>query len=430
MAEIYANSGESSDSVFVPSPVMTGEYIPAMDTWRGSGLGLKYGWGTTSGIRKMADQLVSGGSEADTTATAQLASLVAVMNRPTEVRNYYLDGLIGPPGPAGPVGPSGVGLAGLSGLTGIQGATGATGASAFSDIDIPIPFDGWEGAFTNNSPGAGSVAWTSFKVSYQGTDYTIAAGNTANTWLYWSLAAPTVVSSSNTRTDAVGTSKWFIGANNAGAFEQSQFIKLVTSGLISVTQLSALAADLGAITAGTITMNLGTTYRLQLSPSGLRGSVDSGSTWFNIIALDGTNVLIQGSQIKADSITTSQLQIGSASNYKVNNVAGPSAYTSGDSTVSTLSSFICSGSMVSLRAQASITCTNSPVDNVALKIFRDTSEIYTESFSVASGSATVRSVAFEDFPGAGTYTYTFKLNGDINGGSTSDIRFRGYELLR
>jgi hypothetical protein len=138
------------------------------------------------------------------------------------------------------------------------GADGADGIDAFDDIDIPIPYDGWEGAFTNNSDdgiedsAAGSVHWTAFKVKYKGTAYTVATGYTSNAYLYWDASSPTALSSTATKSSTVGVGLFFTGWNNAGTFSPTNFQKLITAGHASFVSLAALGitvvnADIGAL---------------------------------------------------------------------------------------------------------------------------------------------------------------------------------------
>ena len=72
--------------------------------------------------------------------------------------------------------------------------------------------------------------------------------------------------------------------------------------LPAIHSSSAIVADLGEVTAGTITLNLGGSNRLRISPSGIQGSDDSGSTWYDIIATDSGKVVITGDVVKAGSI--------------------------------------------------------------------------------------------------------------------------------
>ena len=51
---------------------------------------------------------------------------------------------------------------------------------------------------TDNSPGAGSIAWTGVTIEYKGTTYTIANGNSAMKFLWWDFDSPTALQESDT----------------------------------------------------------------------------------------------------------------------------------------------------------------------------------------------------------------------------------------
>jgi hypothetical protein len=168
-----------------------------------------------------------------------------------------------------------------------------SGEDGFSDIDIPIPYDGWEGAFTNNSPGAGSVAWTAFKIKYKGTAYTVSASNTSNEFLYWDVTAPTVLSSTATRTNAIGSGKFPACWNSSGTAYPANFMKLLTAGWVYANALSAIVADLGTVTAGTVTGGL-----VQTAASGARVFLDGASATKQIGAINASAA--QTFQVKDD----------------------------------------------------------------------------------------------------------------------------------
>jgi len=319
--------------------------------------------------------------------------------------NYNFEGMIGPPGPPGQTivqylrAPVGLGQTGVY---------GEDGADAFDDIDIPIPYDGFEGAFTNNSPGAGSVAWTSFKLKYKGTAYTITATNTANAYLYWDVTAPTVLSSTATRANAVGSGKFLVGHNDSGTFYPSQFAKLLTAGWISVNQLSALAADLGTVTAGVLTMNLGSTYRLRLSPNGLQGSINSGSSYFDIIDLDGTDVVIQGTKLKLLSVDTGVVAANAITGFDSATSASGN-WAGGASSTVTLASYTIATGYVRVTGQVEVSVTDWVGDTAVVTLLRDATPIRSVSVAMAAGTRTAIAINDIDNPGAGTYDYKINI---------------------
>ncbi|MCP4996428.1 MAG: hypothetical protein GY934_22035 [Gammaproteobacteria bacterium] len=123
-----------------------------------------------------------------------------------------------------------------------------TGEDAFDDIDIPIPYDGWEGAFTDDDPDPGKVSWTSFKLKYKGVERTISAdaAGSSNAYFYWDVnSSPTTILTTATRSNAVGVGKFPVGHNDGGTFYPSQFMKMITAGFISVADLAALNITVG-----------------------------------------------------------------------------------------------------------------------------------------------------------------------------------------
>jgi len=51
---------------------------------------------------------------------------------------------------------------------------------------------------TNNSPGAGSVAWSGMVINYKGSDYNITDGNSDKMFLWWDFTSPTVLQETDT----------------------------------------------------------------------------------------------------------------------------------------------------------------------------------------------------------------------------------------
>ena len=268
MADVFTQGG-SQAVVSVPSPYLLGNIIPSANELRPSnslGLVQPIGFGTTT--RRFVDE--SPDTEEGQSQASDLAAIVAAVSNSSnygETLRYDISGITGAVGPQGPPGATIInsGLPGGIGAGGIDGSDGADGVDAFDDIDIPIPYDGWEGAFTDNSDDgtedsqAGSVHWTAFKVKYKGTAYQVVTGNTALAFLYWDVSDPLVVTPTATRSNSIGIGKFVIGWNNSGTFTPSQFSKLVTAGYLDVVDLAALGitvvnADIG--TAAIETANI------------------------------------------------------------------------------------------------------------------------------------------------------------------------------
>ncbi|MDD3092448.1 MAG: hypothetical protein PHG80_12550, partial [Methanoregulaceae archaeon] len=119
-------------------------------------------------------------------------------------------------------------------------AANLTALQSAINMDTPQPRSGWEGAFTNDSPSAGYVAWTAFVVRYQGTDYTVSASNSNNKYLYWNAGATkTQLYGTDTIGDAVGVGKFAVGYNDGGTFYPSQFFKFMHGALIQAHTIMA-----------------------------------------------------------------------------------------------------------------------------------------------------------------------------------------------
>ncbi|MFH0981806.1 MAG: hypothetical protein V2A79_09735 [Planctomycetota bacterium] len=405
----------------VPGPYLQGLLVPA-----GPGFGGQPTLGMGRMTRRFAD-IVSVDKGGLTEAQLQALIVASAQAGGTAAQsinfNYY--GSQGPPGPPGLTTvryvTSGAGL-------GAAGPAGAAGADAFDDIDIPIPYDGFEGGFTNNSPIAGSVAWISFKVKYQGTEHVVAAGNTANAWLYWDVAAPTVLSSAAAK-PSLTAGQFVVGYNNGGTFEQSQFIKLITAGFISVNVLSAIVADLGTMTAGTITLNLGTVYRLRLSPNGLQGSINSGVDWFNIISQDGTGVLIQGDRIKAGTIETDKVADNAVSNFEADTSAAGAWVQAGTNILSVADVVVPSG-FVRLTAEVGVqSAVATGLQNGTVSFRRGVTQLKAKTLAITNGGYTVFQLTYLDQPAAATYTYSLRVAGSLDDGTYENAEL-SVELMK
>lgn len=149
-----------------------------------------------------------------------------------------------------------------AGVVSLNGSAVVGNSLDAAKLDVTMPLISGL-TLTANSPSAGRVAWSSFKVTYKGTTYTVTSGD--HPWRYgcWQLSAPTVVTMYNSVPTL--TQDLFILWYNPGTgtpypanfapFIYSDYIAAgtITATHISVSQLSAITADLGTITAGTIT---------------------------------------------------------------------------------------------------------------------------------------------------------------------------------
>lgn len=298
------------------------------------------------------------------------------------------------------------------------------------NVDTPQPRSGWEGAFTSNSPSAGYVAWSSFVIRYQGTDYTVAASNTASKYLYWNAGGTkTQLYASNAIGDALGVGKFIVGYNEGGTFYPAQFIKIIHGALIqaatilaehlSVSQLSAIVADLGTVTAGTIILSLGGDNRLKISTSGIQGSDDGGSSWYNIITTDGGKVVIEGDVVKAGTIIADAVADDELTVFRSVNTAASVAFSTSSYATIQSRSFPASGGVVHLTIQVQLKTDSGSGDVVNWQILRGTTEIVSGTQAITNAWKTY---AFSciDLPSSGSYTYYFKVKGVVAAGDAQN----------
>jgi len=299
------------------------------------------------------------------------------------------------------------------------------------NVDTPQPRSGWEGAFTNNSPSAGYVAWTSFVIRYQGTDYTVAASNSNKKYLYWNAGATkTQLYASDAIADALGTGKFIVGYNDGGTFYPAQFIKIIHGALIqaatilaehiSVSNLAAIVADLGEVTAGTVTLNLGGDNRLKISADGIQGSNNAGSSYFDIIATDTGEVVITGDVIKAGSIVGDAIADDEITVFRSANTAAATGFRKSPNYDSMQNvSFPAVGGVVDICAQIQLKSDNGAGDVVNWKITRDSTDIVSGTQAITNGYVTYTFRCI-DIPSSGSRTYYIKVQGVVAEGDAQN----------
>lgn len=149
--------------------------------------------------------------------------------------------------------------------------------------------------FTNNSPSAGSVAWSSCVLTYQGETFVITAGSTANKYIYWDYATPTV----------------FVTAAAAPTLVNDQFMVAInTSGTAYITYTDR-------IVPGEITDNHLSTVDAAKLFGTIPGTV-SGTGARNFSELAGS---ILSGQIPATIITTAMIQLAAISTALIQDAA-------------------------------------------------------------------------------------------------------------
>lgn len=110
------------------------------------------------------------------------------------------------------------------------------------------------GTFTDNSPGAGSVAWSGVVVEYGNAQYRVTDGNTANTYLYWETTNTGAFTGTNTIPDLSDTLK-LVGTNISGAWSRGadDTYKRVLTALTALGTINpGKVADSVAFAAGVV----------------------------------------------------------------------------------------------------------------------------------------------------------------------------------
>lgn len=183
----------------------------------------------------------------------------------------------------------------------------------------------------NNSPSAGYVAWSSFTLTYQGVSYTVASGNSNSKYIYWKKSVSTTVLQAAASIPANAPDMFIVCVNFSGTAYQSNFAPFIYADYISVGNLSAISADLGTITAGTITgatvRTASSGARTEMNASNLFGlgfggigGTDGATTQWYAKATDGKiyagggNIVLDASGILNKGSTHLKFQKGATTN--------------------------------------------------------------------------------------------------------------------
>jgi uncharacterized protein YjbI with pentapeptide repeats len=193
----------------------------------------------------------------------------------------------------------------------INGTKISAGAISADKTNVPV-FIQSAGTFTNNSPGAGSVAWLGVQVAYNGTIYTLTDGNTANKYLIWDSTSPTTLTTSSSVPTA--TTSWLIGMNLAGTYTKTWDLpqvhgEQIEAATITGTQIASATITATNITAATITavqIANGTITGTQIAAATIAGS--------NIASGTITSTNIQDASITGADIASATIAAGNIAN--------------------------------------------------------------------------------------------------------------------
>ena len=130
---------------------------------------------------------------------------------------------------------------------------------------IVLSGDSW----INNSPGAGSVAWNTHTVVYNGASYPIVAGSTSSAYIYWTIG-DTLYTGSATH-PVLGNDAFMVAINTSGThtlvWNSSANMVIGTAFIADLAVTNAKVNDLSAskLTAGTIDASVITVTNLNAS---------------------------------------------------------------------------------------------------------------------------------------------------------------------
>jgi hypothetical protein len=182
------------------------------------------------------------------------------------------------------------------------------------------------GTWTDDSPGAGSVAWAGFSVEYDGTTYAISDDNTANKYIWWDKTSPTVFSTSATKPTMLDEDA-LICINDGGthyeAWRSTQIHgSTITTGSVNSDEIAANAVTATKINVigldgATGQILVADETQANLVAAGINSHattlinagkiVISGATNLDDWSKTGDTTKIDGGKISTDTITATQI---------------------------------------------------------------------------------------------------------------------------
>ena len=304
--------------------------------------------------------------------------------------------------------------------------------------------------FTPNSPSSNQVSWTSGSALKTGggganpigTSWTISAGNatwTAGTTMYiyfnegFSTFATTTTDTSAVSASGVvvatyhGGTALIIGDGNAFTDGAYLIAGSVVASKLSVATLSAISANVGTLTAGTISNNSGTNY-INLSATGSSYFIDVPPA-FSVTA-SGVMTLYQANVVDTLNIAGNAVTIISANAYPGGtnlpfntnitvctltpmtlSYAAPVLLTYENTGISVL--IPASGNGYNVENATGISCTirrNGTIIKQFPFVDRSTTNLVFNNRGPFTRTAGPNSFSMVDNPGVGTFTYTVVVN--------------------
>ena len=154
-------------------------------------------------------------------------------------------------------------------------------------------------AFTDDDPGAGSVSWVEFTLTYDGETYTVVAGNTALKYIWWDLSNPTALQVTDTK-PTMGVGDILVAINNSGTARQ----------LINFTLIDGSALYTGSITADEIAARTITAAEIAI------GTITADEINLTTITQDDIGDGTQFSRVLSTHLDSNGLKITDAATYQ------------------------------------------------------------------------------------------------------------------
>jgi len=177
---------------------------------------------------------------------------------------------------------------------------------------VSLPTHFISGTFTNNSPIAGKVAWSGVTLDYNGTTYTITAGNTDSKYIWWDYSLSTTTFQTSATLPTLVNGDCLIGLNNSGIYQSIWNASGVNGGIIENATITGGSIANTTITGSNLVNNTITATQIanatitatQLANATITATQIANAT---ITATQIANATITATQIANNTITASQI---------------------------------------------------------------------------------------------------------------------------
>lgn len=194
---------------------------------------------------------------------------------------------------------------------------------------------------TNNSPSAGSISWTAFGIQFDGVSYSVAAGNSAQKYVWWAYngGTPTIQASNAMPTLTQDDFLLFLNKSGIGVLvDATQVIdgslivsqsiladgigaNQITTEKIAANAVTAAEIAANAVTANSIAAGAITAEKLSIGAVGdnmvLNGSFEDGVQGFEIVSSGAGAVADVVTGVSSSGANALRLVRGTAANLVV-----------------------------------------------------------------------------------------------------------------